>query len=323
MADEIKWIKTQCDLFNNRKIKQIEVMPEGDSILVIWVKLLCLAGSINDAGYIYLTKEVPYTDELLANEFNRSVQLVRLALMTFQKFGMIEIIDNILHVSNWAKYQNIEGMEKVKEQTRKRVARHRANIKLIGNKADSNECNATSNVTVTLRNATDIEEEKEIELDNNLYEQQYINNARARLIDSFAQEMCRPITPMEMQLLISWENDYSIDLVILALSEAVANNKRSFKYIEAILLSWKAKGITSVIDAQNEIDQFKHYKKLSNSNDDTADELMKKDVSELEKKKLRMVDLKTLMDIYSEDEAKYSKYLNEYEKLAKEVENYD
>ena len=323
MADEIKWIKTQCDLFNNRKIKQIEVMPEGDSILIIWVKLLCLAGSINDAGYIYLTKEVPYTDELLANEFNRSVQLVRLALMTFQKFGMIEIIDNILHVSNWAKYQNIEGMEKVKEQTRKRVARHRANIKLIGNKADSNECNATSNVTVTLRNATDIEEEKELELDNNLYEQQYINNARAKLIDSFAQEMCRPITPMEMQLLISWETDYSTDLVILALSEAVANNKRSFKYIEAILLSWKAKGITSVIDAQNEIDQFKHYKKLSNSNDETADELMKKDVSELEKKKLRMVDLKTLMDIYSEDEAKYSKYLNEYEKLAKEVENYD
>ena len=156
-----------------------------------------------------------------------------------------------------------------------------------------------------------------------IQQQEYINNARARLIDSFSQELCRPITPMEMQLLIDWEKLYSTDLVIFALKEAVANNKRNFRYIETILISWKAKGIKTVIQAQEAINEFNHRKEIINSSDSTADELMKKDVSELEKKKLRMVDLKTLMDIYSEDEAKYSKYLNEYEKLAKEVENYD
>lgn len=126
MADEIKWIKTQCDLFNNRKIKQIEVMPEGDAILIIWIKLLCLAGMVNDNGYIYLTPEVPYTDELLANEFHKSVSLIRLALMTFEKFGMIEIIDNILHVSNWVKYQNVDGMEKIRIQNKLRKQKQRA-----------------------------------------------------------------------------------------------------------------------------------------------------------------------------------------------------
>ena len=36
---EVKWIKIVTDIFNNRKIKQIETMPDADSILVIWFKL--------------------------------------------------------------------------------------------------------------------------------------------------------------------------------------------------------------------------------------------------------------------------------------------
>ena len=270
MADEIKWIKIQSDLFNNRKIKQIEAMPDGDRLIIIWVKLLCLAGNVNDAGYVYLTPEVPYTEELLANEFNRPVQLIRLALLTFQKFRMIEVIDNILHISNWVKYQNVEGMEKVKEQTRKRVAKHRANAKLLANKKNNDECNATCNVTVTQCNAIDkdIEEEKELDIYNNQQEEEDIyNNAYASLIDSFTNELCRPITPIEMELVIQWEKDYSSELVKLALKEAVVNNKRTFKYIEAILVSWKGKGIRTAIEAQQEIEQFNNRKSSANSDE--------------------------------------------------------
>ena len=262
MADEIKWIKTQCDLFNNRKIKQIEVMPEGDAILIIWVKLLCLAGSVNDNGFIYLTPEVPYTDELLANEFRKSIQLIRLALATFVKFGMIEIIDNILHVSNWSKYQNVEGMERVRLQNRirKQKQRERQALQLTNN----NESHVTSRDSHAIDK--DIEEDKELDIYNNQQEEENIyNNARANLIDFFDNEMCRPMTPIEMELLIQWEKDYSAELVKLALKEAVVNNKRSFKYIESILISWKGKGITTVIEAQQEIDQFNNRKASYNN----------------------------------------------------------
>ena len=157
---KIKWIKTDTDIFNNRKIRQIEMLPEGDTIIIIWMKLLGLAGNINDYGMVYLTKEMPYTDEMLAAEFGRPLPTVRLALATFERFGMIEIIDDIYHISNWEKYQNIEGMERIREQTRKRVAKYRENQKLL-------ECN----VTVTQCNETEknrkeenrIEEEKERE----------------------------------------------------------------------------------------------------------------------------------------------------------------
>ncbi|MBO4284293.1 MAG: phage replisome organizer N-terminal domain-containing protein [Clostridia bacterium] len=155
---EIKWIKLSTDVFNNRKIRQIECMPDGDTIIVIWFKILALAGEINDSGQVYLTKEIPYTEQLLATQFNRPIATVRLALQTFQQFGMIEIIDNLILVSNWEKYQNIEGMERVREQTRLRVARFRENKRLA-------ECNATSNATSRYGNAG--EEEKEEDKDKN------------------------------------------------------------------------------------------------------------------------------------------------------------
>ena len=77
---EVQWIKIVTDIFDNRKIKQIEYMPEADSILVIWFKLLCLAGNINESGLLLITKDIPYTEEMLANEFKRPINTVRLEI---------------------------------------------------------------------------------------------------------------------------------------------------------------------------------------------------------------------------------------------------
>lgn len=118
---DVKWIKISTDIFDNRKIKQIEHMPEGDALIVIWFKLLILAGDTNDGGQVYLTQEIPYTEPLLANQFNRPLPLIQLALRTFEQFNMIEIIDDIIHISNWEKYQNIDGMERIREQTKLRT----------------------------------------------------------------------------------------------------------------------------------------------------------------------------------------------------------
>ena len=122
---EIKWIKMSTDLFNNRKIKQIERMQDGDAIIVIWLKLLVLAAEINDGGDVYFLKSVPFSEESLAVEFGRSVEIIALALRTFEAYGMIEIKDHAITIINWEKYQNIEGMEKVREQNRLRQQKKR------------------------------------------------------------------------------------------------------------------------------------------------------------------------------------------------------
>lgn len=143
---DVRWIKLKTSMFDDEKIKLIESMPDKDSILIIWIKLLVQAGKCNATGYIYLNETLPYTDEMLSTIFNRPLNTIRLALNIFQKFGMIELNeDGAIYINNWEKHQNIEGLEKIREQTRLRVAKHREQKKIGYNVTEK----------VTLRNATD------------------------------------------------------------------------------------------------------------------------------------------------------------------------
>ena len=106
---EIKWIKLCTDVFDDEKIMLIEAMPEADSIIVIWFKLLCLAGKQNNGGVFILNDKMLYNDEMLAAIFRRPINLVRLALTTFENFGMVEIINNAYTIPNWEKRRILVG----------------------------------------------------------------------------------------------------------------------------------------------------------------------------------------------------------------------
>ena len=163
MAD-VKWIKLATGLPDNKKIKQIRKLPDGNAIALMWVFLMCLAGDTNDEGMVYFTPEIPYTDEMLADQFDMDINTVRLGIATVQKFGMIEIIDDIICLPAWEKWQATDGLAVIREQTRKRVAKHREKQKLaLGN--------VTCNVTVTQCNATEEDIDKDIEEDKeeNIY----------------------------------------------------------------------------------------------------------------------------------------------------------
>lgn len=124
MAD-INWIKLRVDMFDDEKIKIIQSMPEGDAILVIWIRIIALAGKCNAKGLVLIEDEFPYSDEMLATIFNKPLATVRLALGTFEKFRMIERTEKGIYISNFEKHQNTEGMEKIREQARIRKQRAR------------------------------------------------------------------------------------------------------------------------------------------------------------------------------------------------------
>lgn len=154
---DVKWIKITVDMFDNRKIKHLRRLPNGDSIVLIWVMLLTLAGRCNAGGMVFLTENIPYTTTMLANELGFEESTVILALKSFEELGMVSTTDNsFLRVDGWEEHQNIEGLDKIREQTRKRVAKYRENQRLSSG-------NATSNATVTQCNETDIELEGELD----------------------------------------------------------------------------------------------------------------------------------------------------------------
>lgn len=120
-------------------------MPSGSDILVIWIELLVLAGQINDCGSIYFNHEVPYTADLLASQFGFPISTIQLALTTFLKFEMIDIIDDIIMISNWQKYQNEEALARIRALANARQQRHRQKVKE-QKLLESGESNVTGNV---------------------------------------------------------------------------------------------------------------------------------------------------------------------------------
>lgn len=129
---EIRWIKLRIDMFDDEKIKIIQSMPEGDAILVIWIRIIALAGKCNAGGLVLVEDEFPYTDEMLSVIFNKPLATVRLALKTFEKFRMIESTEKGFYITNFDKHQNVEGMDKIREQNRIRKQRERAKKRALG-----------------------------------------------------------------------------------------------------------------------------------------------------------------------------------------------
>ena len=148
----VKWVKITTDMFDNRKIKHLRRLPDGNSIVLIWVMLITMAGRCNANGMIFLTEDIPYTPKMLADELDFEENTVQLALDALERLNMITVNAGTFSITNWEEYQNVDGMERIKEQTRKRVAKHRESKRLEAG-------NVTCNVTVTPGNA--IEEERE------------------------------------------------------------------------------------------------------------------------------------------------------------------
>lgn len=119
---EVKWIKVMVDLFDDEKIIMIDQFPGADTLMIVWFKLLCFAGKQNNGG-VFTVAGVPHNAETLAAAFRRKPATVQRALDVFEQFGMIEIVDGVITITNWEKHQNIDGMDKIREQ--KRIAQEK------------------------------------------------------------------------------------------------------------------------------------------------------------------------------------------------------
>ncbi|HAO5735663.1 TPA: phage replisome organizer N-terminal domain-containing protein, partial [Listeria monocytogenes] len=245
----IQWIKLSVNMFDDEKIKLLEKMPEGNQMLIVWIRLLALAGKTNDKGRIYLNENVPYTEDMLATLFNRDVGIIRVTLHTLQGFGMIQKTENgLIEIENWEKHQNVDGMERVREQTRKRVEKHREAMRqnriASGDSKGDKECNVTSSVTVTQSNAIDID--KELDKDIN------INNSDLNFKDFWEQNGFGMMLPTEQEKLLAWVDDFSgnreIVFKALEVTSEQGANKRNYAYVNKILRNWEERGFKTVAD---------------------------------------------------------------------------
>lgn len=145
MAHDVKWIKITTDIFEpDGKLFAIESLPDGYLIEVVWFKLLVLTGKLNNNGFIVNSAKIPFTDEMLSVAFRIDLGTIQRALEIFEKYGMVEVVDNAYMISNWLKHQSGDRLDEIKENNRERQQRYRDKQKLI---IKEDERNVTSNVT--------------------------------------------------------------------------------------------------------------------------------------------------------------------------------
>ncbi len=148
---EIKWIKINVNMTDNRKIKRIRRLPDGNNVVLFWVFLLTKAGESNKQGGLFFLEDMPYTVDDLAEEFDFTHDFVKFALKTLENLNMIELFDEIIYIKNWEKYQSVDGMERVRKLNAERNRKYRERQKQL--KLESRD------VSVTSRDGTDIDKD--------------------------------------------------------------------------------------------------------------------------------------------------------------------
>jgi predicted phage replisome organizer len=151
---EVQWIKIYIDMFDKRKIKKLRRLPEGNNLLLIWVMLLSMAGKCNAGGMIFITENIPYTEEDLADELDFEISTIKLALASFKELRMAEITDDgFINILGWEEYQNIDRLAELRAKDRERKRLKRAEAKAILENSE--------NVHGQSTDSPDIEEDKE------------------------------------------------------------------------------------------------------------------------------------------------------------------
>lgn len=253
----IKWIKLNVDMFDDEKIKIIQSMPEGDSLLIVWIKLITLAGKTNDGGYIYINENMAYTEEMLSVIMNKPLNIIQLALGTFTRLGMIELDDKGIYLINFEKYQSIEKLERLKEQNRERVRRFREKKK--NETLHVMQCNAID---------IDIDKEEDIDIDSS-----------SSIYDYYENEI-GSLSPRQYEILNNYLDVFPEELIKEAINKTSDSNAKSFNYMNKILTDWKSKGYKTLGDVQNEIKPIK--KSAKQIKQENEDEVIKRFLNEEE-----------------------------------------
>ena len=137
---ERKYVKFKVSMYDDTKFKIIDMKPERDLVHYVWTRVVVLAGKVNLEGELYLSKNIPYTIETLAIEFNRDIDAIKAAFDVLMELEMVEFTeDKIYKVINFAKHQNIKINKKDNLLDAEENVKHKDNeIKEDSNKKEPN-----------------------------------------------------------------------------------------------------------------------------------------------------------------------------------------
>ena len=151
MSKRFFWLKLNEGFFDEKYIKALRRLPQGDSLVVVYLKMQLK--SLKTEGIIKYEGLLPDSISELAMALDEDENVVRLAVEALINFGVIERWDN--ETIYMSAMQQLIGSE---SDSAARVRKHRAlqgNKKALPSNGDVTNCNTEIEI--------DIEKDKEIE----------------------------------------------------------------------------------------------------------------------------------------------------------------
>lgn len=168
MAD-IKWVKITTDIFDNRKIKHLRRLPDGDRLTLIWIMLLTVAGRANMGGGLYITEGLPYTASMLADELGFEEETVERALKTMEQLRMLEDKRGVLRIIGWEEHQSAEKLAEIRAYNRMIKQKSREKKKAMEATVNDNVSDNVDDKSMTCQECQDTEEEEEEEKESHSF----------------------------------------------------------------------------------------------------------------------------------------------------------
>lgn len=161
MAKRYFWLKLKEDFFDERHVKALRRLPQGDSLVVVYLKMQLK--SLKTEGILPYEGFLPDSVAELAMALDEDENVVRLAVEALIKFRVVERWDN--EALYMTALQRLIGSE---SESAERVRKHRAaqgNVKLLQCNADVTACNTEIEIEIEKREEKEIEKKRAVALD--------------------------------------------------------------------------------------------------------------------------------------------------------------
>lgn len=217
------YLQVKEDFFDDDAIEWLEDRPNGEKYSNFYLKL-CLK-SLKTNGILIKkvgTMLIPYDAEALQKLTGvKDIDTVKVAMDLLVKAGLVRITEE--HAIYISQLENLIGQKSLgalkKQQQRERKKK---NLLIGGQQED----NCPPKIELELKQKLELELEQKQE---NLFS--YLENNYARTI-----------SPTEIELLWSWLDTFTEDIIKYAIDISCFNNKKTMNYVNGILNNWKSKG---------------------------------------------------------------------------------
>lgn len=234
------WLKLQNDFFSRKEIKRLRRIAGGDTLTIIYLKMLCR--SLKDNGKLYYDGlDNDFVSEL-AMDIDEDTENVQITVNYLIKTGLLEQIDEVEYT-----LKDAESNTGTETAVAARVRKHRERQKALQCNADVTAVKQLGNVEIEKEKDKEIDKEKEEEIEEEKEEERPSSSEILKMYEDNIHPVSSLVEADKLRVLIEAHGE---TFVAKAIERAVMRNKRSLAYITGILNNWEANGYDEGIEGK-------------------------------------------------------------------------